>query len=89
MPVGQRDQLFAAISTDPDHHQQAQLALFQPHGDMMSSAHRSIQSTPDRPRAAKARCSAFHCSVIFVNIDADSPAVEPRNCPSVAVKFPR
>jgi hypothetical protein len=28
--VGQRDQLFAAVGTDPDHHQQAQFLLLEP-----------------------------------------------------------
>ena len=31
VPVGQRDELLAAVGADPDHHQQAQLLLLQPH----------------------------------------------------------
>ena len=31
LAVGERDQFLAAVGADPDHHQQAQLLLIQPH----------------------------------------------------------
>jgi hypothetical protein len=40
VPVSQGDELLAAIGADPDHHQQAQLVLFQP----------DVHVDPVRPR---------------------------------------
>jgi hypothetical protein len=42
----------------------------------------------DQDRFRKARCSAFQVSVSRVIIAADSPAAEPRNCPSAGTKSP-
>src|SRR6187549_464636 len=39
-------------------------------------------------RWEKVRCSAFQVSVNLVITGADSPAVEPRNCPSAGTKSP-
>ena len=52
------------------------------------SAHRYTLSTPDRSRAAKARCSACHVSVSRMITGPDSPAAEPRNWPSAGTKSP-
>ena len=46
------------------------------------------KTTPDRSRSAKLRCSAFQVSVSLLITGADSPAVEPRNCPSAGTKSP-
>ena len=62
-PVGQRDQLLAAIGTDPDHHQQAHLVVLQPHlevdavdphVDVVGAGQRPGVERP-RPRLATAR----------------------------------
>ena len=59
--------------------------VFAEAGDQLTleGQHRNLRS-----RAANARCSASQVSVSRVITDGDSPAEEPRNCPSVGTKSP-
>jgi hypothetical protein len=49
--VGERDQLFAAVGADPDHHQQAQFLLLEPYLQMDAVHPQVDEIVPERSRS--------------------------------------
>jgi hypothetical protein len=52
------------------------------------STHRYTKSVSFNDRLANAAASSCHCAVSRVTVDADRPAVEPRNCSNAGTKSP-
>jgi hypothetical protein len=88
VPVGQGDELLAPVGAHADHHQQAQLVLFQPdvHMDPVGPQVDVVHTgqVPLRERALFAP-PGLGQQVITA---ADSPAGDPRNWPSAGTKSP-